>query len=943
VGDTGIDHLVAAGRFWEARDLLREAAATSIENGLEAARRFRLLAGCEREMAAYDAALAACAAGLEHLDRVAASDETRLERVRLLAARGQALIEAGRVEEAEEPLRAALALSPPDREVEGALALRSLGEISSARARHTEAEEIYARAMETLLRLLPPVHRERGHVVNSWALAALGQGRVAEAETRVRRGLELRTAMLPAGHPDIGESTHNLATVLLRRGHLDDAEALEGQALRLWEAALGTSHPRLGVALGNLGAIAQKRGRLAEAESFYRRTLELREAALGPTHPRLIPALNNVASVQLKLGRYAEAEALFRRTLDLARTVRGDHHPDVARALNNLHSVLNAVGRREEGEECLREAIAVWEATLGPESNELATSLTNLASYQSARGETDAAEATLLRVLQIVSKQLGESHPDLATPLNNLGNLYVAAGRLDHAEQIYLRAQELRRGSGYGLSPETFANLAEIARRQGRYADQAQYLRQAIATVERSVGPDVPASAAPLHRCYRQLGLALRQLGNLGGAQDALERALAEAERGELGADALAVTLANLGAAAFHAHQAKEAEDFYRRGIAVLEVAGKSESARMVELLVLLGGLLVMTQRAAEAEPLLDRARTLAQDELGPEHELFRSALLWLGCAALARGDAAAAERYLVGSFGQGDQSAAVNASRATLALHGLRRVYRSTQRPAELAAVLDNLIELRSAQGATDQQIAGLLRELGDCHFTAGRYGEAAGLFARVLAADDGRFPAAFRGSTAFYRALCLAQLGDDAGAHTHFAMAADTLRTAGTADQTLTLAIWIEFLVARGRVNDVAERLPDLARLAGAGDFPPETVGEAYHALGMGYSLQHRWADAEDALRRALIAWEDAAAGETAGLNAMLVRLQLARLHVAQGQREDAEAAFRDVITRFESAGPSASHALAAALVELAQLLEQRGRADEAAALRARAASLR
>jgi tetratricopeptide (TPR) repeat protein len=109
------------------------------------------------------------------------------------------------------------------------------------------------------------------------------------------------------------------------------------------------------------------------------------------------------------------------------------------------------------------------------------------------------------------------------------------------------------------------------------------------------------------------------------------------------------------------------------------------------------------------------------------------------------------------------------------------------------------------------------------------------------------------------------------------------------------------------------------------------------------MGYSLQHRWADAEDALRRALIAWEDAAAGETAGLNAMLVRLQLARLHVAQGQREDAEAAFRDVITRFESAGPSASHALAAALVELAQLLEQRGRADEAAALRARAASLR
>jgi tetratricopeptide (TPR) repeat protein len=942
-GDTPLDDLLTAGRFWEARDVLLQVTASGpAAADLDAASTLRLLAHCEREMAAYDAALSACAAGLAVLDRLEASGETRLERVRLLAARGQTLIEAGHVDEAEAPLQQAIELSPPNREVEGALALRSLGEISSARARHTEAEALYACAMDTLLRLLPPVHRERGHVVNSWALAALAQGWLAEAEERVRRGLELRTAMLPAGHPDIGESTHNLAGVLLKRGHLDEAEALERQALTLWEKVLGDRHPRLAVALGNLGAIAQKRSRFAEAEQFYRRTLELREAALGACHPRLIPALNNLASVQFKLGRHAEAEALFRRALDLARAARGERHPDVARALNNLHSVLNTLGGQEEGEEYLRQAIGIWEETLGPESSELATSLTNLASYQTARGENGAAESTLLRVLQIQSKRLGEDHPDLATPLNNLANLYVGEGRLDGAEQLYRRAQELRRRAGYGLSPETFANLAEIARRQGRYADQCDYLRQAIEAIEASFGAETPAGAQLRHRYYRVRGVAQRQLGDLFGARDTLRHALAIGERGRVDPADLALTLTNLGVTAFQARAPREAETAYRHGIAVLERAGNPEPARLVELLVLLGGLLVMTQRSGEAEPVLERAYALAGDALGPEHELFGAALLWLGVAALARGDAAAAERFLIGSFGQGDRGAAANASRASLALHGLRRLYRQTDRPDELTAVLENLISLRTAQGASDLQMAGLLRELGDCHFRAGRYRQAERLFARIESAGDGGFPAAFRGSTAFYRALCLAQLGDDAGANAQFAAATDALRGVDPTGHILSLAIWVEFLAVRGRVTELVERLPELAMCAEAAVFRPETTGEAYHALGMGYTRQERWANAETALRRSLAAWEDASAGESAGLNAMVVRHQLARLQVAQGRAAEAEAAFRDVITRFEAAGPAAGSALAAALLDLAGLLEQQGRVGEAADLRKRADTL-
>jgi len=938
--DSRIDGLIACGHFGQARDLLRRAAAATPD--LDAARTFRRLAQCEREIAGYDAALTACHTGLRLLEQVVPSNAARLEQVRLLAAEGQTLIEAGRVDEAEAPLRQALQLSPPDQEVEGALALRSLGEISSARARHGEAEDLYARAMNTLHRLLPAVHRERGHAVNSWGLAALAQGRVDQAEERIRRGLELRTAMLEAGHPDIGESTHNLAAVMLRRGRLDDAEALDAQALRLWEKTLGPGHPRLGVALGNLGAIAQKRGRFAEADGFYRRTLELREAALGPQHPRLIPALNNIASIQFRLHRYDEAEALFRRTLALARSVHGEQHPDVARALNNLHSVLNALGRREGGEDCLRQAIAIWEATLGPDHKDLATSLTNLAGYQAARGDHDAAEATLLRSLQITAKQVGEDHPDLGTPLNNLANLYVGAGRLDQAEALYLRAQDLRRRAGYALSPETFVNLAEIARRQGRHADQYDYLGKAIDVVNRTLGVDRRAAAPQLVTYHRAQAHALRQLDDRTGALKTLRAALAIGERGGVDAVSQAATLTSLGVELWAAGEVGEAETVYRRGIALLERADNPEPGRLVELLVLLGSLLVMTGRAREALPVLERAHALATDTLGPDHELTGSPLVWLGYASLALGDAAEAERYLIGSFGQADQAPHVSASRATVALHGLRRLYRTLERPDELTGVLQNLVELRIAQGASDREMAGLLRELGDCHFNAAHYREAAGFFARVIDADTGRFSAAFRGSTAFYHALCLAQLGEDTGAHTQFAAATEALRGVDGTGHALALAIWIEFLVMRGRVEEVARLLPELARVAQTPDFRPETIAEVHHALGMAHALQQRWPDAEAALHRSLRAWEDPAAGETAGLNAMMVRLQLARLAVAQGRSAEAEAALRDVIARFETAGPSANRPLAAALTDLAQLLETQERAGEAETLRNRARSL-
>jgi tetratricopeptide (TPR) repeat protein len=149
------------GHFSQARDTFHEALAPA--NGelspIEQVRGRRLLADTLRELADYGAALTACEDALRATDRVA-GDDARRERVRVLTTRGRILTDAGHLAEAEAPLQEALADSDPDVEVEGALALRALGDLRGMQARYAETEQAYLRANATLQRLLPAGNRD---------------------------------------------------------------------------------------------------------------------------------------------------------------------------------------------------------------------------------------------------------------------------------------------------------------------------------------------------------------------------------------------------------------------------------------------------------------------------------------------------------------------------------------------------------------------------------------------------------------------------------------------------------------------------------------------------------------------------------------------------------------------------------------------------------------
>lgn len=934
---------VADGRFPDARGSLQEALAAG--DGLPMLERvgcLRLLASALDELSDYSAALSAAGDALDLLGTLHDDDDgTRLERVRLLTVQGQILVDAGRAAEAEGPLLEALRLSPPDVEVEGALALRTFGEVRSASAQYAEAEEMYARARDTLLRLLPVHHRERGHVLNSWGNAALNLGRIQDAETRLRQGLELRRQDLPPHHPDIGESLHNLTVVALRRGRLEEAEQLAQAARALWEESLGPDHPRLALVLGNLGSIAMKRGRFAEAEDLHRRGLAIREATLGPTHPRLIVSLNNLAAAVEKLGRDEEAEMLFRRSLELAEEAHGPEHPDVARALNNLHQLLNRRGKEEEAEACLRRAIGIWERCLGPDAVELSTGLTNLALDLKKRGEIDGAEELLLRALAIRERRLGTDHPDLATALNNLANLYVELGRLDGAEALFERALDLHRRAGYRLSPETLSNLADIARRQGRGEVECDRLRQAIEVVETSVGPDSPALVPYL----RRLAATMRRLGDHGGAVDTLRRACTIQERSPAATLVERVmTLTALGGALSASGDNDGADGVYRQGIEILEAAGNPDSGRLGELYILLGALLIRRGHPDEAAIRLQRGQNLAAEALGPAHGLVLGALIWRGYAEIALGNMEAAEQHLLAAFGCGDDGPRIDDNRAMLALHGLRRIYQEGERPQDLATILERLIDLRRSQGAPDGRILSLLHELAVLHLYAGDHRQAAGLYRRILAAVPRESPPGVRATAAYYLAICFWHLGDEFEAHAHFSLAADALLErggSGPVDRLFCLATWMDFLISRRRHEEALLLVTDLSALLARHEMPPHAAGRAHQSMGNLFAACRRWEAAEAALQQSLAAWQSAPAEDASG-GALIARYQLARLDHARGRHDAAEQAYLQLVRHMEDAGPGVATGLVSVLRDYANLLEQIGRVSEAVETRGRAQSI-
>lgn len=233
---------------------------------------------------------------------------------------------AGRVEEAERRLRAALEGDPFM-----AQGWRALGSLLAGQGRQAEAIEAWRSGLQRV-----PDDADF-HAKLGLALADSGSAGGTEAEVHLREAIRLS----PTERVDLRVA---LGGWLLDRGQA-------ALALRELERAIG-AEPRHPGARNNLALALIRTGRHPEARKILEELIQ--------DHPRHGDALNNLAALAIADADWTRAEDLARRAVAAS--------PNSAQALNNLGVALDELGRLDDAIRVFERAGEVapeyWQAQL---------------------------------------------------------------------------------------------------------------------------------------------------------------------------------------------------------------------------------------------------------------------------------------------------------------------------------------------------------------------------------------------------------------------------------------------------------------------------------------------------------------------------------------------------------------------------------------------------
>jgi TonB family protein len=230
---------------------------------------------------------------------------------------------------------------------------------------------------------------------------------------------------------------------------------------------LETAYPEA-VCLEDLASLYMDQHQFDLAESTLKRALRVREKAVGPNHPDVVITINRLSSVLQTEGNYEEAEALIKRSLAIQEEAFGHNNLDVAVSTQALADLYHAQKRDTEAERLLREAIDIEEKALQPSDR---------------------------------------AYPSISWTLTDLGRLLEAQRRYSEAEAVLTRALAIYQNAAspnYFNIGDSLFEVAIIFALEGNNAESESYLKQTLATMEKSLGAEHP-HLAPVLEFYSAL------------------------------------------------------------------------------------------------------------------------------------------------------------------------------------------------------------------------------------------------------------------------------------------------------------------------------------------------------------------------------------------------------------------------------------------------------
>ncbi|MGE4048266.1 MAG: tetratricopeptide repeat protein, partial [Acetobacteraceae bacterium] len=233
---------------------------------------------------------------------------------------------------------------------------------------------------------------------------------------------------------------------------------------------------------------------------------------------------------------------------------------------------------------------------------------------------------------------------------------------------------------------ETLNRLAYACLAQGKPALAEASALDALAYAERFCGPRETGISLDM------LGRAIRDQGRAAEAEDIFRRAIALKQEGGDTPVSRGISLDNLGRAILDQGRAAEAEDVFRRAIALTEEGGGTPVSRGISLNGL-GRAILDQGRAAEAEDVFRRAIALTEEGGGTPVSRGIS-LNGLGRAILDQGRAAEAEDAFRRAIALKEEGGGTPVSRG-ISLNGLGRAILDQGRAAEAEDVFRRALAL--------------------------------------------------------------------------------------------------------------------------------------------------------------------------------------------------------------------------------------------------------
>jgi tetratricopeptide (TPR) repeat protein len=337
----------------------------------------------------------------------------------------------------------------------------------------------------------------------SYALRNSGDLKSAHAQLTRAEDLVTRSGL---------KQSTEYARLLMNRGRIEIIEARIPEAqvnfsrsLELYRRVVGTQSAEVAEVLGELSETFMWIDNYAAAERAARQAIAIFEATVPSIHPDRVRTQAVLAEALYLLGQQEEAAAILLDALKKNTQLFGPASAQVADVLDRLAIVRYAQGQFVESESVAREALTIGRLAYGPQHPMTGSIATTLGRTLVRLQKYTAAETSLREALNIFSVAVPSDHQYVASSEYFLGEVLLATHRLNEAETVLMNS--MTRWNRSGAPPWRAARsanaLGEALYRQGRTQEAEKYLFESFHQLATDTTADAPAKEKARERFER--------------------------------------------------------------------------------------------------------------------------------------------------------------------------------------------------------------------------------------------------------------------------------------------------------------------------------------------------------------------------------------------------------------------------------------------------------